>query len=248
MNNEHYTFDKVFTINPSIIEEKVQPYFEFHVSRSIRERCQFDGSLFSTTGNVILANFKNVRLFAKKINDTIDPVLHPEQMIKAGQLNAMGLIDEIFHFVCYLYRRQIAPKAFADALAILDEKYGKEAIDQLLLDFTNEFPPADVYRNIVFPETYLESINPATGINNRITTLEEIVLLHLANENPAFQPFFILFDDKNLNENSLYAETWKDLKKYFSSLPPFGPNNNTLIDMLKEPVLTIRLKVLPIRF
>ena len=237
MNNEHYTFDKVFTINPSIIEEKVQPYFEFHVSRSIREKCQFDGSLFSTTGNVILANFKNVRLFAKKINDTIDPVLHPEQMIKAGQLNAMGLIDEIFHFVCYLYRRQIEPKAFANALAILDEKYGKEAIDQLLLDFTNEFPPADVYRNIVFPETYLESINPATGINNRITTLEEIVLLHLANENPAFQPFFILFDDKNLNENSLYAETWKDLKKYFSSLPPFGPNNNTLIDMLKEPVL-----------
>ncbi|MCQ2593789.1 MAG: alpha-amylase family glycosyl hydrolase [Treponemataceae bacterium] len=237
MNTENQAFDQVFTINPAISETTPQPHFEFHVSRAIRERCQFDGSLFSTTGNVILANFKNVRLFAKKINDTIDPVLHPEQMIKAGQLNAMGLIDEIFHYVCYLYRRQIAPKAFAEALALLDDKYGKESVDQLLLDFTNEFPPADVYRNIVFPETYLESINPATGINNRITTLEEMVLLHLANENPAFEPFFVLFNDKNLNENPLYAETWVDLKKYFSKLPPFGPNSNTLINMLKEPVL-----------
>ena len=39
---------------------------EFHVSKEIRDKCNFDGSLFASTGNVILANFKNVRLFAKK--------------------------------------------------------------------------------------------------------------------------------------------------------------------------------------
>ena len=213
------------------------PWFEFHVSREMRDRCQFDGTLFATTGNVILANLKNVRLFAKKINDTIDPVLHPEQMIKAGQLNAMGLIDEIFHYVCYLYRRDVNPKAFSGLLQLCDDEFGKENIDQLLLDFTGEFPPNDVYNNVVFAETYLESINPATGINNRITTLEEMILLRLANENPAFEPFLMLFSDKNLAQNPLYEKLWLKVKEYFASQPKFGPKNNDLITMLKEPVV-----------
>lgn len=211
--------------------------FEFHVSKKMRDRCQFDGSLFSTTGNVILSNQKNVRLFAKKINDTIDPILHPEQIIRAGQLNAMGLIDEIFHYVCYLYRKQMNYKAFSDALALLDEKFGQEKIDQLLLDFTSEFPPLDVYRNVIFAETYLEAVNPATGISNRITTLEEMVLLHLANENPAFKQFNMLFGDETLAENPLYAETWAVIKEYFKTQPVFGPKDNDLITMLKEPVI-----------
>ena len=230
-------FDTILTVNPAMQKDSAaQPMYEFHVSREIRERCQFDGTLFSTTGNVILANLKNVRLFAKKINDTIDPVLHPEQMLKAGQLNAMGLIDEIFHYVCYLYRKQANHKAFENALALLNEQYTKENVDQMLLEFTNEFPPLDVYRNTIFPETYLESINPATGITNRITMLEELVLLHLANENPAFKPFLLLFNDYTLAQNPLYNTAWTAIKEYFKTQPVFGPKNNDLITMLKEPV------------
>lgn len=230
-------FDTIFSAETENVSLSENPWFEFHVSREMRDRCQFDGTLFATTGNVILANFKNVRLFAKKINDTIDPVLHPEQMIKAGQLNAMGLIDEIFHYVCYLYRREMNPHAFINLIKICDEEFGKENIDQLLLEFTGEFPPNDVYNEIVFAETYLESVNPATGINNRITTLEEMILLRLANENPAFEPFLMLFSDKNLAQNPLYEKVWQKIKEYFTNQPKFGPKNNDLITMLKEPVV-----------
>lgn len=229
-------FDTIFSADEHFSLSEY-PWYEFHVSREMRERCQFDGTLFATTGNVILANFKNARLFAKKINDTIDPVLHPEQMIKTGQLNAMGLIDEIFHYVCYLYRREMNSNAFSNLLKECDELFGKENIDNLLLDFTGEFPPNDVYNEVVFAETYLESINPATGINNRITTLEEIILLKLANENPAFEPFYMLFSDKNLAQNPLYEKLWQKVKEYFATQPKFGPKNNDLITMLKEPVV-----------
>ncbi|MBR4011592.1 MAG: hypothetical protein IKI98_02090, partial [Spirochaetaceae bacterium] len=71
---------------------------EFHVSKKVRDLCNFDESLFSFNGNVIFTNFKAVRTFAQKINATMNPVLESEKMIKAGQLNAMGLIDEIFHY------------------------------------------------------------------------------------------------------------------------------------------------------
>jgi hypothetical protein len=33
------------------------PLYEFHVSRRARERYRFDGSLFSLSGNVVLADF-----------------------------------------------------------------------------------------------------------------------------------------------------------------------------------------------
>ena len=52
---------------PDLAKLEKSPLMEFHVSKAMRDKCDFDLSLFATTGNVILTNFKNVRLFAKKI-------------------------------------------------------------------------------------------------------------------------------------------------------------------------------------
>ena len=73
--------------------------FEFHVSRQSRDRYQFDQLMFSFNGNVIFANFHAARLFAQKINQKKDLAAFPEQAVKAGQINALGLIDEILHAV-----------------------------------------------------------------------------------------------------------------------------------------------------
>ena len=72
---------------------------EFHISRRAREKYQFDQAFYSYDGNFIFADFHSVRLFAQKMNDLRDLVTYPESAVKAGQLNAMGLIDEIFHHI-----------------------------------------------------------------------------------------------------------------------------------------------------
>ena len=215
---------------------------EFHVSKKVRDKCKFDGNLFASTGNVILANFKNVRLFAKKINDIIiDPVIHPEQTIKAGQLNAMGLIDEIFHYVCGLYRKRENPEAFNQLLTELEAEMGKDTVHNLLLEFSQEFPPSAVYRGEISIEHYLanNAIDTATNTtrSNKVATLEEIILLHLANENPAFKPFLILFSDTKLAKNPAYIQAWKYIQSFFTRQPSFGPNRTDLITMLREPVV-----------
>ena len=115
---------------PDLAKLEKSPLMEFHVSKAMRDKCDFDLSLFATTGNVILTNFKNVRLFAKKINDQFDPVLESSKMVKAGQLNAMGLIDEIFHYVCQMFRKQANAKAFEQMVKVLDEELGKEKVDK----------------------------------------------------------------------------------------------------------------------
>lgn len=235
------TFDyAVYTASPTAYDNA--SLNEFHVSKKIRDMCKFDGSLFASTGNVILANFKNVRLFAKKINDIVlDPIIHPDQAIKAGQLNAMGLIDEIFHYVCGLYRKRENAQVFNELLSALDAEFGADTIDALLTSFCEEFPPSAVYRGEIGIAEYLSAEALDTAVNemrsNRAATLEELILLHLANENPAFKPFFILFSDEELAKNPAYAQTWDAIQEFFTRQPVFGPNNTDLISMLREPVV-----------
>ncbi|MCU0486827.1 MAG: hypothetical protein MUC85_12045, partial [Anaerolineales bacterium] len=79
--------------------EQKPPMFEFHVSRDSRDLYQFEDSLFATNGNVIFANFYGARVFAQKMNAKRDLIAYPERAVKAGQINAMGLIDEALHLV-----------------------------------------------------------------------------------------------------------------------------------------------------
>ena len=215
-------------------------YNEFHISKKVRDLCSFEEGLFASSGNVVFANMRNVRNFQLLYNNYIDTVTGDEnKRVSAGQLNAMGLIDEILHYVCMLYRRNKVPTFMADLLASLDKQFTKKEIDALLLDFIKEFPPVEVYKEKCTAAEYLkrEAVDPATGTprTNREQTLEELVLLHLANENAAFKPFLLLFDDSALAKNKLYGKTWTAVKKYAKAQPTFGPFDHDLINLLKEP-------------
>lgn len=216
-------------------------YNEFHVSRKVREECGFAERLFASSGNVIIQDMKNIRSFAKKLNALFVKRGEKDKQISVGSLNAMGLIDEIFHYVCMLYRRDALKTSFKNLLNVLDEKIGKENVDGLLLAFSREFPPTEVYKGKRSEEAYLADTAVDTGTKceraNREQTLEELILLRLANENPAFHPFIVLFDDASLKKNPYYDESWNYIKEEFKAMPPFGPFSHDLVTMLKEPVI-----------
>ena len=119
---------------------------EFHISRLSRARYEFDDALFGLTGNVIFANFHAVRQFAQKMNQGRDLVKFPEQAVAAGQLNAMGLVDEMLHLAVAQYRKQRNPGMMEQALGWLESKLGRERMDQTLQAFAEEFPTVVVYR------------------------------------------------------------------------------------------------------
>ena len=70
----------------------------------------------------------------------------------------------------------------------------------------------------------------------RIIAFEEMMMLHLANENPAFAKFSVLFSETRLRKNPVYAQAWEETQKYFKGQPKFGPFNNDFVTFLKEPV------------
>ena len=140
---------------------------EFHISRKVRDLCTFDQGLFASSGNVVFANMKNVRNFQLLFNNYIEHVTgDANKKLSAGQLNAMGLIDEILHYVCMLYRRDKVASFGRDLLAVLDKEYGKTEIDALLLDFMKEFPPVAVYQEKISAADYLKqsAVDAGTGL------------------------------------------------------------------------------------
>jgi len=210
---------------------------EFHISREARDKYGFDETLFTITGNVIFANFHAARLFAQKMNEKRDLVSFPERAIRAGQIITMGLIDEILHFVAELYRQQAKPGVMTQAMEWLRKEFGEEALDETLRRFVEEFPPVVVYRKAISVEEYVDG--KSEGIPNRQIALEEMLLLWLANMNPAFSPFLELFDDSRLEKRSSYPRLIEGLHEFFESQPAFGPENQNLIDMLRSPAIAV---------
>ncbi len=210
--------------------------FEFHISRSARDRYQFPETLFGAQGGgVIFANFHAARSFAQKMNAKQDLARFPERAVRAGQINAMGLIDEILHLVMDSYRQQKAPQVMKDALDWMYGMLGKEDVDAALLAFCEEFPPTAVYRRQLSAADYLEG--ETDGVPHRLAALEEVMMLWLANANPACTPYHELFDDSSLTKKTAYARIVPLMHAFFETQPAFGPDEENLLDMLRSPAM-----------
>ena len=210
---------------------------EFHISRKARDLYQFDESLFSLSGSVILPNFHAARLLVQKMNEKRDLISFPEQTIKAGQINAMGLIDEIFHYIVGLFRNEKNSQVMEQALDWLYGKLSKHTVDDALRKFAEDFPAITVYRHGVRLDDYLEGEN--TGVPNRQIVLEEMLMLWLANMNLAFSPFIELFDDSVLEKDTSYLQIIEAFHLFFDRQPLFGPDDQNLVEMLRSPALAV---------
>jgi glycosidase len=211
-----------------------RPECEFHVSRRARERYGFDLGLFSSTGNVVFADFHAARLFADRMNAQRDLVNHPERAVRASEINAMGLIDEMLHVILARYRERVRPRLFADALGELEVELGPAEVDRVLALFVDEFPPLAVHRGELDVAAYLAG--SSGGRPHREVALEELTLLRLANSNPAFEPYRELFDDDRLRRDTAYDACIRRLDASLAQRPGFPGGGQTLLDLLLGPV------------
>jgi glycosidase len=208
---------------------------EFHVSRQARDRYRFSQTLFSFTGNVVFANLAAGREFAQRMNEVRGAETDPSRTIRPSALYAMGLIDELSHALVEFYRQQVDPTVIADALRWFEARLGSSALEQTLVAFVNQFPTAGVYQE---GKSGLQWLRGETkGVSHRAIAFEEMILLWLANANPAFAPFSELFTDADLAETTAYRVITKGLGEFFATRPSIGPARANLIDLLRAPAL-----------
>jgi glycosidase len=211
---------------------------EFHISRNARERYQFAESLFSYTGNVIFANMGACREFAYRMNQVRDVQNHPGRAVHAGQLYAMGLIDEASHVLMARYREQFDPEVMTAGLDWFAAQVGPEKLDAMLLAFVEQFPGTNIIRGKETPKQWLAGQTGTTP--HRAAALEELLLLWTANRNEAFRPFEELFEDRTLAEKTVYRQVTQRLPDYFATRPLIPlPNAKpmSLLDLLRAPAV-----------
>jgi hypothetical protein len=213
---------------------------EFHISRSIRERLDLKDVLFSFTGNVVFANVAAARKLAQDLNELPGAEGEtPEQkvagQVNAGALFAMGMIDELSHALVARYRREQDPAVMSAAVKWLGAQVTPAESERLLLRFVEQFPTVDVYRGEMTAAEWLKGTT--VGQPNREIAFEEMLLLWIANSNPAFAPFKRLFDDKLLKQQTAYTGATTGLPDFFATRPKIDKSLGTLLDALRAPML-----------
>ena len=210
---------------------------EFHVSRAARERYNVDETLFNYVGNVVFGDVLAARKLAARIADVraADGGETAQAAVNAAALFAMGLIDELSHALIKRYRETVDPQVLPAAIEWFTRGMSAERVEALLHAFSDEFPNVAVYRG---ETTVAEWLAKATeGQPNREAALEELMLLWLANLNPAYRAFKELFDDRELQTRTVYQQVTRGLDGYFATRPPLSPEVGTLLDALKAPML-----------
>ena len=176
--------------------------YDLHVSKHLRVKYQFDESLFSLQGNLFIGNLYQARLLAQKINSKREEEKIFDAYVTPGQINAAGLLHEIFHFVIRHYEEKENPGAFERGILFLRNNLGSEEVEKILRKFVEHFPPVAVHKGITTLDQYVSG--NTSGKSNKEIILEEIILLHLENLNPAFQTLKELFDDKPIAQETSY--------------------------------------------
>ena len=183
------------------------------ISRTARNRFELDGTtLAPATGTTRLATDLAV---ARRVATAVNGKRAPgEPSAQAGELAALELLHEIFHMVV-ARAAELVPESGMDLTAdAVTAALGAARAGGLLDDVGAEFPDVDA--------------RPTP------TRLEELLLIRVANENPAARPLRALVDDTPLVPLRRDAAITA-VEQYEAGLPGIGPDGSTLLELLRAP-------------
>ncbi len=209
----------------------------FHVGRLARDRYQFDNTFFTYVGKTLIANFQTARSFANQTNQKRDISNFPDRMVQPSQVNAVALTQGITQYIFRLYCEQ-HPQLLTSALNRLKASLGPE-LERTLYRFLDEFPPQLVYQRATETESFLADSHE--NRSNREMALEELMMLWVANANPAYSPFFEWFGDDVLETHTAYPRLMTEFKTFLDETAQDDSDDNmfphgaNILDILLEP-------------
>ncbi len=225
---------KISDTSISFTIRKKKPKKELLISKKARVLYGIDEELFSKQGELIFASMFTAHKAVVAINKKRNIREFPELAVRLSDFFAAGLLHEIEHLVIEKYLSETNPKAIAEATNILKEVFGEKEVDNVIRNFLEDFPPQSILNGEKNVDEYLaEEID---GKPAKEFVLEELILLWLENNNPALDRFRELFDDSDLQSNTRYHQIMEDLENIFKEQPKFVNKDQTLIELLKEPI------------
>jgi len=210
-------------------------YPGLHVSLDARRRYELREDLLNPDGKAVFAHFQTARVFARQMNSHRHVSLYPERAVRASHLHGAGLIDRVLFLVTGLYQRENGIDVPAACHTALRSDLGEDALHGLLLAYVHEFPPTDVAAGKLSPEEYL--VGETDGEANRAVVTRELLRFWLTDVNEAFTGFDDIYRSEFLRRNPAYQAAIASISGFFAAQPPFGPERQSLVDMLRAPAV-----------
>lgn len=208
-------------------------------SRASRLKYNFSVDFFRPDGHVIFSDISSARTFTAQIIKT-----RSDAHASATDLYALSLLDEAYHILLKHFFGKYTG-VMGRAMGMLQSNLGSK-YDLTLSKFTEEFPPTAVFRGEMLAGVYLATKVPHFGDFGRgvrAATIEEMLLINNANNNPALAEYKDLFDDASMSQTP-YKEFMQHLLDFFAHQPGFGNGEFNLGETLTE-ILSAPIKASP---
>ncbi|MCJ7716817.1 MAG: alpha-amylase family glycosyl hydrolase, partial [Anaerolineales bacterium] len=152
-----------------------------------------------------------------------------------GEISAIGLIGKAFLRLIELYQEKYSPRIFEDLDHFLQARLGPNASDSSIAEILSLFPTPSVYQDPASITYYLFS---AGEDYKRQALLKSIILIVLAEDNPAIRFGDGVFTSPELRSSPLYQPFLSIINAYFcAQLDPFS-SSDSLFDLLRSPART----------
>ncbi len=203
-----------------------------HARRSARDvyfSSRADDAFFTPHGDVQFADAAAARRFVERIN--AQDRRTGDSTLRASEIAAMALVHELMHALIEIHRSHF-PESFVRLSAHLGERLGAVTRGAPLA-FLNAFPTPAVYTYLrgeggEAPERVLE-----TGETAALRLTEELLLLWLVNENPAYEPVRWMVSDRDMP--ATYRSFVEEARRFLEDERSIGPRGENLIDLLLAP-------------
>lgn len=204
-----------------------------HLSRRAREEHGLGPADLGPRGSLPVDDPAAVRRTAARIEarQAADGAFAASRQATAGELVALGVLHEVFHRLIRTYATAIRPGAIGAAVANLDDVLGVRRVERVRAAFDAEFGDPDTG-----PAGHQRDLPPSRAAA-RQEAVEELLLLSLANLNPAAAHLRVLHDDRGLRASTDYPLLLDGLDSFFRGEPGIGPDAAPLTTMLRAPML-----------
>jgi glycosidase len=141
---------------------------------------------------------------------------------------------DLMRYIVWSYAAHQNPHILKQGIEEAARRQGAYVAELPPAVFVHLFPPRKVLKGELSESDFFTS--PTQPLSNRESVAAEMLLLALALENPAFQPFRSFFDDTELQRKAPYRLLIERLEQFLNAQPPFSPLGQPLLECLRAPM------------
>ena len=208
--------------------------FGFHVSQKTWDWLELPELAVLPPSETPTIEIYQLRRLADRVNEKRPAGSQPSDTIHGGELASLSFIVDVFRYIIEIYCQEEQPGVIGRGLDLTAQQFGPATIAEPPSSFVRLFPPAPVLQGKQTDSEYVRNFLSSPRTSD--TVVREMILESLSTANPAFKPFQILFDDRDLKAESPYVSMVNGLEKFFAAQPPFTPVGLTLFECLHAPI------------